>query len=142
MGRLFTRLLFSSSELKQAELAREFAVTTATISRNLKTMEKWHLVARKGESGSREWLYKTTPGSFFDLFCGPLAEQYTTLQDRKETLLTLNDRWNDLASTSGQPLEWREFQRILGKLLSWVLIYEEELKEFLKDLKQRFEMLE
>ncbi|MFX0093708.1 MAG: hypothetical protein ACFFBD_18295 [Candidatus Hodarchaeota archaeon] len=142
LGRLFTKLLLSDSEMQQSELAREFAVTTATISRNLKIMENWHVISKKRRRGSRELVYKTTPHSFFELFCGQLSEIYLNLQDRKEALLTLNRRWNTLEDNVKESLEWNRVQMILERLVSWILIYEKELNSFLKDLRQRFESLE
>ncbi|MFX1533301.1 MAG: HTH domain-containing protein [Promethearchaeota archaeon] len=141
LGRLFTKLLLSDSEMQQNELAKEFGVTTATISRNLKIMENWHLITKKGRRGSRELVYKTTPHSLFELFCGQLSELYLNLQDRREALLTLNRQWNSLENNIKQSLEWKQVQRMLEKLVSWIPIYEKELNTFLKDLRQRFESL-
>jgi DNA-binding transcriptional regulator GbsR (MarR family) len=138
LGRMFAKLLFSEIELKQGDLAKEFVVTTATISRNLKTLENWHLITKKGERGSREWLYTTDSNSFFELFCGQLSELFLNLQDRKEAIITLNSNWNKLDDNNKQSLEWNQFQKIIEKLKDWIIIYEEELNKFFKDLKERF----
>ena len=138
LGRMFAKLIFSELELKQGELAKEFAVTTATISRNLKTLENWHLITKKGERGSREWLYTTVSNSFFELFCGQLSELHLNLQDRKEAITTLNNNWKNLDKNHKRSSEWKQLQKIIEKLQTWITIYEKELSKFLKDLKERF----
>ena len=138
LGRMFAKLIFSELELKQGELAKEFAVTTATISRNLKILENWHLITKKGERGSREWLYTTDSNSFFELFCGQLSELHLNLQDRKEAIITLNNNWKNLDKNNKQSSEWKQLQKIIEKLQTWITIYEKELSIFLKDLKERF----
>ncbi len=141
LGRIFALCVLSASDkpLLQKDLVSRFQVNPSTISRNLKDLEKWKLIDRRREPGSREWKYQVEPNSFLELIVNEFEENIDQLDESKGGLSRIREHYGKTLSTSSKQSEkGSRALLILDFLIEWMSIVEEEMDGFIQTLHKRF----
>ncbi|MFX1285913.1 MAG: MarR family transcriptional regulator [Promethearchaeota archaeon] len=145
LGRIYALCVLSSPEkpLLQKDLVDKFKVNPSTISRNLKELESWNLIARRREPGSREWKYQVEPTSFRELLIQTYDDNANTLQEKAAELNRIREHWGiSLSKQSKITKKGEHTLNVLDILIEWISIVERELGSFIGNLQELFLELE
>ncbi|MFX0014022.1 MAG: MarR family transcriptional regulator [Promethearchaeota archaeon] len=141
LGRIYSLCVLSTPEedLNQSLLQKEFKVNPSTISRNLKELEKWNLIARRREPGSREWKYQVDSTSFRELLIHTYDTNADSLHDKAEDLRRIRDHWGiSLSAESKETEKGKRALQVLNILVEWIEIVEKEIDRFIAELQERY----
>ncbi len=145
LGRIYALCVLTSPDkpLLQRDLVEKFKVNPSTISRNLKELESWNLIARRREPGSREWKYQVEPTSFRELLINTYDDNANTLQEKAADLIRIREHWGiSLSKESKITKKGEQALNVLDILIEWIDIVEKELDSFIGNLQERFLELE
>ncbi|MFX1252477.1 MAG: MarR family transcriptional regulator [Promethearchaeota archaeon] len=146
LGRIYALCVLTTptKDFHQEPLARRFNVNRSTISRNLKELESWRLIARRREPGKkREWKYHVQDTSFFDLVVHRFEVNAVSLRERLDELLRIRNHWGKTLSEESKKSEKGSHAlSVLDQLTEWIKIVVEELDGFIKKLHTEFLELE
>ncbi len=142
LGRIYALCVLRTPDknFHQKDLAKRFNVKHSTISRNLKELESWRLVARRREPGKRrEWKYQVQDTSFFDLVVHRFELNAISLRERLDELVRIRNHWGETLSEESKRIEkGRKALSILDQLIEWIKIVDKELDGFIQKLDMRF----
>jgi DNA-binding transcriptional regulator GbsR (MarR family) len=145
LGRIFALCVSATPQkpLLQRDLVDKFEVNPSTISRNLKELEKLRLIDRRREPGSREWKYQVEDTAYRELLLNKIEEDADKLQERKDALIRIRDRWgNTLSQDSKKTESGKQSMKTLNSLIEWIIIVENELNSLIRTLHNRYAELE
>ncbi|MFX0065094.1 MAG: GbsR/MarR family transcriptional regulator [Candidatus Hermodarchaeota archaeon] len=145
LGRIYALCVLTkpTKNLQQKDLVDRFKVNPSTISRNLKELESWRLIARRREPGSREWKYQVQDTSFFDLVVHRFEVNALSLRERLDDLVRIRNHWGKTLSEESKKNEkGRKALSVLDQLTEWIKIVDKELDGFIQKLHTRFLELE
>ncbi|MFW9915154.1 MAG: MarR family transcriptional regulator [Candidatus Thorarchaeota archaeon] len=145
LGRIYSLCMLTAPDkfLSQKDLVARFSVNPSTISRNLKELENWNLIARRREPGSREWMYQADDTSFLELVVHKFEGNASSIRDRADDLKRIRNHWGEtLSEESKQTEKGKRALLVLDRLIEWLEIVERELETFFQNLHKCYLELE
>lgn len=145
LGRIYSLCVLTTPNkfVSQKDLVARFNVNPSTISRNLKELETWSLIARRREPGSREWMYQVNDTSFLELVLHKFEANASSLRDRADDLRRICNHWGEtLSDESKETAKGKQALLVLNRLIEWLEIVEKELEGFFEKLHERYLELE
>ncbi|MFX0113924.1 MAG: MarR family transcriptional regulator [Candidatus Hodarchaeota archaeon] len=141
LGRIYALCVLSPPKIPviQKDLVDIFNVNSSTVSRNLRELEKWRLLVKRREPGSREWQYYIEGTSFLELLTHQFEVIAVNLRERTDGILRIQNRWGStLMKTSKKTKKSSHALKELQRLAEWIKIVEERLSDFIQRLNAKY----
>ncbi|MFW9917656.1 MAG: HTH domain-containing protein [Candidatus Thorarchaeota archaeon] len=124
----------------QRQLAQRLDVSVSTISRNLKSLERWGIITNKPVPGSRERLYSRTSDVFVEHFVYIVLTVFEYVSQIRERMEEFREEWYvRLSSETEEAQRAERIMEIMTSLIFWAEIFAEGLDEMISKFTLRSE---
>ena len=122
----------------QRQLAERLDVSVSTISRNLKSLERWGIITKKEVPGSKERRYSRTSDVFVEHFVWIILTIIAYIGDIKDKMEVFREEWYVRLSAEAEEAQRAErIMEIITGLIFWADIFTEGLDDMISKFNLR-----